>query len=233
MINFIIVKVLGKERFKLSKEVPLSYIMMLGQKFIFGLVRGKLRTVTLKKKGKNVIVGKKVAIRVKKHISIGNNVRLDDRVILDGLSTEGITLGDRVKIGADSKILCTGSLENLGKGIEIGENSSFAENTFFGAAGGIKIGQNVISGQNVRFHSENHKFADLDVLIREQGVTRKGIKVGDNCWIGSGVVFLDGSEVGSGCVIAANAVVSGKFSSNEIIGGMPAKKLKTRGEKSE
>lgn len=233
MINFIIIKVFGKENFKLSNEVPTSYILRLGIKFCIGLIRGKLKTLKIKDKGKNIIIGKKVVLLVRKKISMGNNVRLEDGVFLDALSTEGIVLGEKVKLGANSKLLCTGSLENLGKGIKIGSNTSFAENTFFGAAGGIVIGEDVISGQNVRFHSENHNFSNLDELIRKQGVSRKGIKIGSNCWIGSGVVFLDGADVGSGCVIAANAVVAGTFQQNEIIGGIPAKTLKRRTNKSE
>jgi len=44
--------------------------------------------------------------------------------------------------------------------------------------GAITIGNDVIAGQNVRFHSENHNYDDADKLIREQGVNRKGISVG-------------------------------------------------------
>ena len=88
----------------------------------------------------------------------------------------------------------------------------------------------MIAGQYIRFHSENHKYENLNSLIREQGVVQKGIVIGNNCWIGSGVVFLDGSRVGDGCVVAANAVVSGKFPENTVIGGVPAKVIKKRGE---
>lgn len=60
-------------------------------------------------------------------------------------------------------------------------------------------------------------------MIREQGVNRQGITVGNNCWIGAGAVFLDGSSIGDGCIVAANAVVTKKFPDNVIIGGMPEK----------
>lgn len=66
-------------------------------------------------------------------------------------------------------------------------------------------------------------------MIREQGVTHKGIKIGNNCWIGAGAVFLDGAELGDGCVVAANAVVTKKFPSNSVIGGVPSKIIKNRG----
>ena len=87
---------------------------------------------------------------------------------------------------------------------------------------GVILG-NGVAGQFIRFHSENHNYENLNILIKDQGVNHKGIKIGDNCWIGSGVVFLDGASVASGCVIAANAVITKEFPENSIIGGVPAK----------
>lgn len=99
----------------------------------------------------------------------------------------------------------------------------------FGAAGGIEVGDDVVAGQFIRFHSENHNYSDLTKLIREQGVSHKGIKIGDNCWIGAGAVFLDGAELGDGCVVGANAVVTKKFPDNVVVAGIPAKVIKKRG----
>ena len=147
---------------------------------------------------------------------------------IDALSQEGIQLADNVKIGDYSQIIGTGSIRNMGVGLKIGKNSSFSEYSVFGSAGGIVIGEDVIAGQNVRFHAENHNYKDSNRIIREQGVNRKGISVGNNCWIGAGAVFLDGSSIGSGCIVSANAVVTKKFPDNVIIGGIPAKILKNR-----
>lgn len=101
----------------------------------------------------------------------------------------------------------------------------------FGAAGGIEIGDDVVAGQFIRFHSENHNFNDLSKLIRDQGVTHKGIKIGNNCWIGAGAVFLDGAELGDGCVVGANAVVTKKFPANVIVAGVPATIIGERNNK--
>ena len=103
----------------------------------------------------------------------------------------------------------------------------------FGAAGGITVGSDVIAGQNVRFHSENHRFDDPDLPIRQQGVTHRGITVGNNCWIGAGAVFLDGAALGDGCVVGANAVVTKAFPANSVIAGVPAKVLQMRGSRHE
>ena len=137
-------------------------------------------------------------------------------------------LGNYVVLGRNTRIESTGGLQSVGKGVKIGDRSTFGNDCFFGAAGGVEIGDDVVAGQYIRFHSENHSYDDTDVLIKDQGVTHEGIRIGNNCWIGSGAVFLDGSELGDGCVVAANAVVTKKFPANSVIGGVPAKMIKKR-----
>ncbi len=66
------------------------------------------------------------------------------------------------------------------------------------------------------------------MAIREQGLTRKGIRVGKGCWIGAKVTLLDGSEVGDYCVVAAGAVVKDIFPSNCVIGGIPARIIRQK-----
>ena len=224
----VIQKVTGKENFKLSNEVPFSYIFIKGFNYSLGLINGSFRKVGMNKVGRKLFVGRNVKLFAKHNFFLGDNVRIENGVTIDALSKNGIVFGNRVKIGENSKVICSGTLSELGIGISIGNDTSFAENAYFGSAGGIGIGNDVIAGQNVRFHSENHQYEDLDTLIRCQGINRSGIKVGNNVWIGSGVVFLDGSEVSDGCVVAANSVVNKKFEENSIIGGIPARLLKRR-----
>jgi acetyltransferase-like isoleucine patch superfamily enzyme len=92
----------------------------------------------------------------------------------------------------------------------------------------LSIGDDCIIGQYFSCHPENHYFSDVDQLIRHQGVHRKGIEIGKNCWIGSKVTILDGVTIGDGCVVAAGAVVHQSFPSNVVIGGVPAKVLGQR-----
>src|SRR5690606_5451072 len=96
-----------------------------------------------------------------------------------------------------------------------------------GATGGVEIGNDVIMGSYISFHSENHNFTDVSKLIREQGVNSVGIKLGNNIWVGAKVTFLDGVVIGDNCVVAAGALVKGEFPANCVIGGVPAKILKT------
>lgn len=175
---------------------------------------------------RKVFLGRNCHISNKPNIVFRNNVTIENNVTIDGYAKNKLLFGDNVKIGAYSLISCTSHLSKYGVGLTIGNNSAFGRFTEFGAAGGIEIGNDVIAGSYVSFHSENHIFSDTSVLIREQGVTSKGIKIGNNVWVGTKVTFLDGSKVGDNCVIAAGAVVNGEFPNNVVVGGIPAKILK-------
>lgn len=230
MIERMVQKIFSKPNFQLSKDIPLSYIIQTSFEYIFGLTRGFIRSFGFAKVGSKLVLGRGVKLRVKSKMNFGKDVRLGDKTFIDALSVYGLHMGNGTKLGSNSKIVISGNLSHLGKGIWIGENSSFSDNTFFGAAGGIKIGKDVIAGQNVRFHAENHNYSDLNTPIRLQGVNHKGIEIGDNVWIGAGAVFLDGAKVGDNSVVAANSVVQKKFSDNSVIGGVPAKRIKKLNE---
>ena len=82
----------------------------------------------------------------------------------------------------------------------------------------------------MRIHAENHNFTDLDTPIRLQGATRKGVSIGEDCWVGSGVTILDGVRIGNHCIIGAGAVVTKDIPDYAIVGGVPAKIIKMRKE---
>lgn len=223
------IKIIKGKDFELDSNIPTSYLINKSVEMIFNLIRGNIKLLLANKNSHLFFVGKNTKIKVAGKITLNKGVNIGDNVVIDALSRDGIKIGNNVRIGDYSRILSSGTIKKLGKGVEIGNNCGIGEYSFFGAAGGIKIGNDVIMGQNVRFHSENHNYQNLSVPIRLQGVTNKGIKIGNDCWIGSGVVFLDGAELGNGCVVAANSVVNKKFSDNSVIAGTPARLIKERG----
>jgi acetyltransferase-like isoleucine patch superfamily enzyme len=223
-----LLRLAGKSDYAFDDRINTGYLLRLCWQYGWMIVRGKIRTINNHTIAHSVFIGKHVRFINKNQIKIGEKSKIKAGTLIDALSVNGVTIGSYSIIGVDNRIECTGSLKNIGKGIVIGNNTSFGSNCFFGAAGGIEIGNDVIGGQYIRFHSENHNFTDKNTLIREQGVSHKGIKIGNNCWIGAGAVFLDGAVVGNGCVVGANAVVTKKFPDNSIIIGIPAKLYKRR-----
>lgn len=174
------------------------------------------------------MLGRRVTFFNLPRIRFGSFLKLGDGVHLSGLGTEGIVLGNNVGIGAWSRVVVSTSLHEIGRFIRIGNHVGIGEFAYLGGAGGLEIGDDCIIGQYFSCHPENHVVSDADLVIRKQGVTRAGIRIGRNCWIGSKVTILDGVILGEGCVVAAGAVVTRSFPENTIIGGVPAKVLKNR-----
>ncbi len=177
---------------------------------------------------KKMMCGKGVRFFFLSRIRWGRHLKLGDFVYLNATGRKGIILGNNVGIGAYSRLIVATSFNYIGERISIGDNVGIGEFAYLGGAGGLHIGNDCIIGQYFSCHPENHNYNDTDSPIRLQGVTRKGIYVGNNCWIGSKVTILDGVTIGEGCIIAAGAVVTKSFPANIVIGGVPAKMLKQR-----
>ncbi|MBD3723508.1 MAG: acyltransferase [Flavobacteriaceae bacterium] len=222
MVRILVQKLLAKagKTYSIDSRIPTSLLLYVIYKRAFMLIRG---IIVLQKR---VFLGKGSKILNKSNFVFGKNVTIENNCELDGYALKSIYFGNNVKIGSYSKLLSTNHLATLGIGLKMGNNSAVGDFTHFGAAGGIEIGEDVIMGSYVSFHSENHNFEDTSKLIREQGVNSKGIKLGNNIWVGAKVTFLDGVEIGNNCVVAAGAVVKGDFPNNVVIGGVPAKILK-------
>lgn len=228
-VKRLLLKVAGKDGYSLDERIGTLYLLRLCWKYGWMMMRGKLVSITATNISPEVFIGRRVKLISRKELTLGRKTKIHNNVKIDALSVDGVVIGSHCVIGEGTSIECTGSLSHIGKGVSIGERTTFGRDCFFGAAGGIRIGNDVMAGQNIRFHSENHNFCDLGLLIKEQGVSHKGIVIGDNCWIGAGAVFLDGAMIGDGCVVAANAVVTKEFPDNAVIGGVPAKIIFMRG----
>ncbi len=155
-------------------------------------------------------------------------VQLEDFVKISALGRSPIRLGNRVRIGAYSRLITSTTFDQLGSHITIGDDVGIGEFAYLGGAGGLDIGDDCIIGQYLSCHPENHIFTDNDELIRHQGTTRQGIRIGKNCWIGAKVTILDGVTIGDHCIIAAGAVVTKSMPPYSVIGGVPAKVIRLR-----
>lgn len=115
------------------------------------------------------------------------------------------------------------------QGISIGDNVFLGTDNFFQGAGGITIGNDVQLGPGVKIWSMNHKYQDIDILIRSQGYDLKAVHIGDDVWIGANVIILPGAKIGNGCVIAAGSVVTDKtIPEYTVVAGNPCRKIGTR-----
>ncbi|MBL4709571.1 MAG: acyltransferase [Flavobacteriales bacterium] len=215
-------------KFRFDESVTGTVILSLIWEKSFCMLRG-FRLLLWGKKPNNLLLGRGVRFFNLSNISLGRWVKLDDHVYLSALGKRPLTLGDNVGIGAYSRLIISTSFNNIGNYITIGNNVGIGEYAYLGGGGGLEIGDDCIVGQYLSCHPENHNYMNPDFLIRNQGVSRQGIKIGKNCWIGSKVTVLDGVEIGDNCVVAAGSVVTKSMRSNSVIGGVPARVIKSIG----
>ena len=94
--------------------------------------------------------------------------------------------------------------------------------------GNVRLGDGVRIGAHTSILGFNHTMSDPDVEVFRQPLHSKGITVGDDVWIGSHVVILDGVTIGDRSVLAAGAVVTKDVPAGAIVGGNPAKLIRWR-----
>lgn len=134
------------------------------------------------------------------------------------------------KIGNNVSVQPGVYLFNL-KNIHIGDNVSIHPMCYIDAAGGITIGDNVSIAHSSTLISTNHTWNNVDLPIKYNPEIFGEIIIEDDVWIGCGVRVLAGVSLGSRSVVAAGAVVNKSFGDYSLIGGVPAKLLKTINEK--
>lgn len=194
-------------------------------------LRGKFFPMLFKKVGKGVIFGSNMVLRHPKKITIGDNVIIDDNVLLDakGDDNDGILLENEVFIGRNSILSCKGGNITLKERANVGFNCEiFSSNK-------VIIGKdNLIAAYTYVVGGGNYKLDRTDIPINQQPdfEGKGGIVTEEDVWLAAHVVLLDGTKVGKGSVIAAGAIVSGDISEYSIAGGIPAKVIKTRPYKS-
>jgi acetyltransferase-like isoleucine patch superfamily enzyme len=221
MLTFIL-RTFGKT-YEPDCSLPLSFVVRTMARRAIWLAMGFVRF------RKAVFIAPGAKISGKSRIKLGLYATIEPGARVDGIARRGVYIGARSKIGAGSIISCTSHMSMLGQGLRIGDDCGISEYCYFGAAGGVTLGNDVIMGQYVSFHAQNHNFDDPSRPIRVQGVTSKGIRIGNNVWIGAKATFLDGAEVGDGSVVAAGAVVNSVFPPYAVIAGVPARLIRRIG----
>lgn len=207
-----------------------ALVRYLAQRFMMAL-RGLLQKPFFGSSSGMMFIGRRVIIRHKSLIQTGSNLTIKDGAMIDALSNKGIVFGDNVAVGKNAVIECTGVLRNLGEGLRVGSNSNIGDFSFIAVRGPIEIGENVLMGPRVNMHAENHVSIDPKLPIKEQGESRAGIVVENNCWIGAASVILDGVRIGKGAIVGAGSVVSKDVPPFTIVGGVPARKIRSRLER--
>tara|TARA_R110002050_G_scaffold300444_1_gene469820 strand:+ start:3808 stop:4515 length:708 start_codon:yes stop_codon:yes gene_type:complete len=228
IIEFFLSKI-KKEKHTLSYPFSLREFLSIMISKGFAVFRGILFVKPYLKSSKGIIFAESGAkIQFGHKVKVGSGLNLMKSSLINALSYKGVEIGDNFTLGKYSIIECTGVLRNVGSSLKIGNNVGINHYCFIGVRGDIEIGNNVIFGPRVNVFSENHNFDSIEIPIKNQGVTKGKTIIGNDVWIGANVSIMSGVSIGDGCVIAAGAVVTKSIPAYSIIGGVPAKIIKSR-----
>ena len=92
----------------------------------------------------------------------------------------------------------------------------------------IDIGRTCLFGDDVYVCDFDHKTESLDLPIKDQGIVKSPVRIGDDVWLGTKVVVTRGTDIGAQSVVAASAVARGVYPPRSIVAGIPGRVVRTR-----
>lgn len=151
------------------------------------------------------------------------NIELGDNVSIDPTSTiNNAKIGDRVKIAKRVSVFGSEKYQLIiGSGTYIGMNCILN-----GYNNQLTIGENVSFAQNVNVMVDSGPNAS-EIIQRIFPIISSAVSIGDHCWIGASAIIMPGVKLGKFCVVGAFSFVKDSFPDYSIIGGCPAKLLRT------
>jgi acetyltransferase-like isoleucine patch superfamily enzyme len=188
-------------------------------------IRGLFYRLIMRIEGMAAIESR-VRVRFADKIKLGNGVYLDEGVYLHACPN-GIEIGNNTIVMHGAVLHVYNFRNMLHAGIKIGRDSLIGEYSVIRGQGGVEIGDRVYTSPFTQIIAVNHVFNDPTRPFVEQGITAEGIVIEDDVWLGAGAVITDGVRVGKGAVVAAGAVVTKDVEPHTVVGGVPAKHIKT------
>ena len=161
-------------------------------------------------------------------------LRLRGRLQTDGLCF--IAPGVKLEIGRDA-VLRLGRWSWLGHGTkirvhegecEIGAKTVLGQECTISAFQHVSIGRECVIADRVMLIDFDHGVVEVERPIRLQGIYKRDVRVGSNCWIGYGACILRGVTIGDNAVIGTNTVVTKDVPANAVAAGTPARVLRMR-----
>ncbi len=162
-------------------------------------------------------------------------LRWRGRLVTDGLCF--VCSDVKFEIGRDAKVVL-GRWSWIGDGckirgheglIEIGAKSVLGQECTLSCYQHISIGRECIIADRTMMIDFDHGAAEVERPIREQGIYKRDVSIGNNVWIGYGACILRGVIIGDNAIIGTSSVVTKDVPADGVVGGAPARLLRMRG----
>ncbi|MCW5700421.1 MAG: acyltransferase [Rhodospirillales bacterium] len=182
--------------------------------------------------GRGIVFGRDIVIRNAGNIRLGDQVVIDDNVVIDGRGAgdKGVSIGSRTILGRGVMIQA-----KIGP-ISIGDDCDIGSSSIVHSQGAVEIGDQVvlgggskISGGIFQIERSDPSTASSEQEARAQKRYTKGpVRIGSRCLIGMGSMFLDGVDIGEGCIIGAGTIMHRSLEPFSVAAGVPGRKLRDR-----
>jgi acetyltransferase-like isoleucine patch superfamily enzyme len=163
-------------------------------------------------------------------------LRFRGRLRTDGIAFVGP--GVKLEIGRDAR-LYLGRWSWIGHGckirahegeVRIGAKTVLGQECTISAFQHISIGRECIVADRVMLIDFDHGVVETERPIRLQGIYKRDVRVGNNCWIGYGACILRGATVGDNAIVGTSSVITKNVPANAVVAGAPARVLRMRPE---
>jgi acetyltransferase-like isoleucine patch superfamily enzyme len=175
--------------------------------------------------GGGLILGRGLTVRHPGNIYFGNNVAIDDNVLLDagGAGEQGVKFGDGVIVSRNCVVQGKTGPVHFEDRVDVGCNCVFS------SVAGITVGSATIIAGCCYLGGGRYFHGNFETPIMDQGGYSRGpLTIGKNSWIGAGATILDGVTVGKGVIVGAGSVVTKDIPDYAIVAGTPATVLRMR-----
>ena len=149
-------------------------------------------------------------------VTMGVQPTLDPRFQIDFRGADpgqaSVTVGDKFIARNDVSF----RIRNAGK-LVIGNHCFINSLSSLNVLNRVTIGNNCLFGSNVHIYDHNHRFNLESTTTGQSGYSTGEVRVGDNCWLGTGVVLLPGADIGKDSVVGANVVVKSAIPPGSLV----------------
>jgi acetyltransferase-like isoleucine patch superfamily enzyme len=133
-----------------------------------------------------------------------------------------LILGRWLHLGVNTALRChEGTLS-------VGDKGVLARGVSVNCYLDVEIGDAALIADNVYISDFDHKFGDLQLPIKDQGIEKSRVRIERNVWLGTKVTVARGVRIGEGAVVGANAVVTRDLPAYSVAVGLPARVIRDR-----